>query len=175
MVMLDTQYRMDPAICGLISEPMYGGLLRTAINRPEPKQNPPSPYDGPLTIVDTSDLWPFESVNAFYSRFNLVHALLARNLAWHFRKQGYVLSSADLGICTPYAAQARLISKLLDGENLGTLVQVGTVHSFQGDERETIVLELPEGYGGGPHSRLPPTEVALPIRRCARGQSVGGF
>ena len=49
---------------------------------------------------------------------------------------------------TPYAAQARLISKLLDGENLGTLVQVGTVHSFQGDERETIVLELPEGYGG---------------------------
>lgn len=148
MVMLDTQYRMDPAICGLISEPMYGGLLRTAINKPEPKQNPPSPYDGPLTIVDTSDLWPFESVNAFYSRFNLVHALLARNLAWHFRKQGYVLSSADLGICTPYAAQARLISKLLDGENLGTLVQVGTVHSFQGDERETIVLELPEGYGG---------------------------
>ncbi|MGC2079648.1 MAG: AAA domain-containing protein, partial [Xanthobacteraceae bacterium] len=148
MVMLDTQYRMAPAICGLISEPMYGGLLRTAINRPEPKQNPPPPYDGPLTIVDTSDLWPFESVNAFYSRFNLVHALLARNLAWHFRKQGYVQRSADLGICTPYAAQARLISKLLDGENLGTFVQVGTVHSFQGDERETIVLELPEGYGG---------------------------
>jgi AAA domain len=53
-----------------------------------------------------------------------------------------------LGVCTPYAAQARLIRHLLDGENLGTLVQVGTVHSFQGDERETLLLELPEGYGG---------------------------
>ena len=35
------------------------------------------PYDGALTIIDTSDLWPFESVNAFKSRFNLMHALLA--------------------------------------------------------------------------------------------------
>jgi hypothetical protein len=151
MVMLDTQYRMNKAICGLISEPMYGGLLETATTdkeAPQSTQRPPPPYDGTLTIIDTSDLWPFESVNAFFSRFNLMHALLARNLAWHLHRQGYIQTKQDLAICTPYAAQARLISKLLDGENLGSLVQVGTVHSFQGDERDAIVLELPEGHGG---------------------------
>ncbi len=150
MVMLDTQHRMDKAICGLISEPMYGGLLETAADKeaPQSTRKPPPPYDGTLTIIDTSDLWPFESVNAFFSRFNLMHALLARNLAWHLHRRGYIQTKQDLAICTPYAAQARLINKLLDGENLGSLVQVGTVHSFQGDERDAIVLELPEGHGG---------------------------
>src|SRR5208283_4763804 len=83
MVMLDTQHRMDQRICGLISDVMYEGRLRTASGRPATGNAPPAPWDGPLTIVDTSDLWPFESVNAFHSRFNLMHALLVRNLAWH--------------------------------------------------------------------------------------------
>jgi hypothetical protein len=147
MVMLHTQRRMDRAICELISEPMYGGDLETGVKKEWPRK-PPTPYDGTLTIVDTSDLWPFESVNAFFSRFNIMHALLARNLAWHFNRQGYIQSNTDLAICTPYAAQSKLIRKLLDGEGLERLVQVGTVHSFQGDERNAIVLELPESYGG---------------------------
>ena len=148
MVMLRTQYRMDKAICGLISEPMYSGRLDTAVEKEGPQTRAPAPYDGALTIIDTSDLWPFESVNAFRSRFNLMHALLARNLAWHFDGEGYIQSSADLAICTPYAAQSRLIRKLIDGEKLGSFVQVGTVHSFQGDERNAILLDLPESYGG---------------------------
>ena len=69
-----------------------------------------------------------------------MHALLVRDLAWHFQRQGYIQSSSELAICTPYAAQSRLIRKLVEGEGLGTLVQVGTVHSFQGDERKAIVL-----------------------------------
>ena len=150
MVMLDTQYRMDDSICALISESMYRGRLKTAA-RPTPAELrtvPPAPYDGALTIIDTSDLWPFESVNAFFSRFNLMHALLVRNLAWHFQRRGYVQGSDDLAVCTPYSAQSRLIRKMIEGEGLEKLVQVGTVHSFQGDERNTIVLELPEGFGG---------------------------
>ncbi len=77
-----------------------------------------------------------------------MHALLARNLAWHFHRAGYLKSANSLAICTPYAAQSKLISKLIQGEDLNKLVQVGTVHSFQGDERDSILLELPEGYGG---------------------------
>ena len=149
MEMLDLQYRMDKDICQLIS-PMYGDQLKTAaevVDRPK-TQRPPAPYDGTFTVVDTSDLWPFESVNAYYSRFNLMHALLVRNLAWHFRRQGYIRGRGDLAVCTPYTAQAKLISKLLDYEQLGDLVQVGTVHSFQGDERNEFVPELPEGHGG---------------------------
>lgn len=150
MVILDTQYRMHESICGLISDVMYNGWLKTASDRHAPERPAlPAPWNRPLTVVDTSDLWPFESVNAFHSRFNLMHALLARNLAWHLQKEGYVCDNRDLAICTPYAAQSRLIRKLLEGEGLGNLIPVGTVHSFQGDQRNAIVLELPEGHGGG--------------------------
>jgi hypothetical protein len=150
MVMLKAQYRMDDDICQLISGPMYNGDLTTATERVGRKKStaPPAPYDGTLTVVDTSDLWPFESVNAFYSRFNLMHALLVRNLAWHFRQRGYVREREDLAVCTPYAAQAKLIRRLIDNEEGGAVIQVGTVHTFQGDERKTLVLELPEGHGG---------------------------
>ena len=87
-------------------------------------------------------------MNAFHSRFNLMHALLVRNLAWHLGKEGYIRGSDDLAVCTPYAAQSKLIRQLLDGEEVRGPVQVGTVHSFQGDERNAVVLELPEGHGG---------------------------
>lgn len=150
MVMLNKQRRMDRVICSLISEPMYDGLLetQTETNKAAKTHKPEFPFEETLTIVDTSDLWPFESVNAFYSRFNLMHALLTRNLAWYLHGKGYIESEKDLAICTPYAAQSKLIGKLIDTEGLGKLVRVGTVHSFQGDERNAIVLELPESYGG---------------------------
>lgn len=151
MVNLMVQYRMHPDICRLISEPMYRSALRTSPDRTVPEESAalPPPYDGTLTVVDTSDLWPFESVNAFRSRFNLMHALLVRNLVWHFRQRGYVQEGGDLAVCTPYTAQAKLIRKLLDKDDPTGNVQVGVVHSLQGDERKTIVLELPEGHGGG--------------------------
>lgn len=151
MVALESQYRMQEEICNLISGPMYDGRLTTAKNQ-NSERTPalPSPYNGPITVVDTSELWPFETVNAFYSRFNLMHALLVRNLAWYFSKQGYISNQIDLGICTPYSAHSKLIRKLIDQEGIvSTKVQVGTVHSFQGDERNTIVIDIPEGIGGG--------------------------
>jgi hypothetical protein len=100
---LMVQHRMHDDICQLISEPMYGSALRTSPDRiaPEESTAPPPPYSGTLTLVDTSDLWPFESVNAFGSRFNLMHALLVRNLVWHFRERGYVRYQEDLAVCTP--------------------------------------------------------------------------
>lgn len=149
---LSIQYRMDTAICDLISTPMYGdmGGLKTATEHPnEPSICPPRPFDGTLTIIDTSELWPFESVTAFRSRFNLMHALLARNLAWHLNQSGYINGvKKRLGICTPYAAQAKLIQKLLDGEGLENLITAGTVHRYQGDESRMMVLDIPESHGG---------------------------
>ena len=147
--MLSTQYRMRPEICDLISGPMYEHDLKTAPERKTPSGDlPPNPFEKPLTIIDTSDLWPFESQNAFFSRFNLLHALLARNLVWEFRENGVIEDNHDLGICTPYAAQARLIGKLLEGNDVARFVQASTIHRFQGDERRIMLLEIPESHGG---------------------------
>lgn len=147
--MLTDQHRMRSEICDLISEPMYKGRLVTAARRETVEgQLPPEPFDSSLTIIDTSALGPFESQNAFFSRFNLLHALLARNLVWHFQQEGVIRTNLDLGICTPYAAQARLIQKLLEGDGLDESVHAGTVHRLQGDERRIVLLEIPESPGG---------------------------
>jgi len=148
LVMLGVQYRMHDSICRLITDPMYGGQLSTAPDRRNEAEPSPASFDQPLTIIDTSDLWPFESQNVFFSRFNLMHALLVRNLAFHLAKAGMLQDNRVLGICTPYAAQAKIIGKLIEGEKLTDLVQVGTVHSYQGDERSTMVLDIPESHGG---------------------------
>ena len=146
LMMLDCQYRMHDDICQLIAKPMYSGKLRTAKDLRDSSDQLAVPFNQPLTIIDTSDLWPFESKNAFFSRFNLMHALLVRNVAFHFAKHGGIKDQKSLGICTPYAAQAKIIGKLLEGEERA--VQVGTVHSYQGDERDTILLDIPESHGG---------------------------
>ena len=149
LMMLGTQYRMRPEICELIAGPMYGHRLVTFAGRQSVQgQLPPKPFEQPLTIIDTSDLWPFETQNIFYSRFNLLHALLARNLAWYMRREGVIEGKKDFGICTPYAAQSRMIQKLIEGERLDSIVPVGTVHRYQGDERRIMLLDIPESHGG---------------------------
>lgn len=151
LAMLTTQYRMHPEICGLISEPMYEGKLRTSPARKKVLGRlPPNPFEKPLTIIDTSDLQPVESQNNG-SRFNKLHTLLVRNFVWHLRQNGVIETNHDLGICTPYSAQARHIQKLLKEDNLDNLVQCGTVHRFQGDERRIVLLEIPES---GAHRNL---------------------
>ena len=173
LLMLDTQYRMRPEICHLIAGPMYDNRLRTAPNRiSSPAKAPPIPFDGPLTLIDSSDLWPFEGQTVFHSRFNMLHALLTRNFAWHLRKSGAIESSRDLGICTPYAAQARLIQQLLEGDGLDEFVQAGTVHRYQGDERRIMFIEIPESHGssrtlGQFVQGLPPDQLGARLMNVA--------
>ena len=151
LAMLTTQYRMHPEICGLISGPMYEDKLRTSPTRKKVLGRlPPNPFEKPLTIIDTSDLRPVESQNNG-SRFNKLHALLVRNFVWYLRQNGVIETNHDLGICTPYSAQARQIQKLLKEDSLDNLVQCGTVHRFQGDERRMVLLEIPES---GAHRNL---------------------
>ena len=147
LVMLTTQYRMNPDICGLISGPMYEDKLRTSsVRKKAPGHLPPYPFEKPLTIIDTSDLGSVESLDKG-SRLNKLHASLVRNFVWHLRLHGVVETNHDLGICTPYAAQARHIQKLLEEGGLDSLVHCGTVHRFQGDERRIVLLEIPESGG----------------------------
>jgi ssDNA-binding Zn-finger/Zn-ribbon topoisomerase 1/DNA polymerase III delta prime subunit len=149
LVMLDEQHRMDDGICRLISSFMYSGKLRTAAAVEARSIHIPAPLSGPLTIVDTSTLWPFETQTSSFSRYNLVHALVVRNLSSKLQESDYAANGTALGICTPYAAQAKLIRRLIDDEGLGHAVEAGTVHRYQGDEKTTIIIDVPESVGGG--------------------------
>jgi superfamily I DNA and/or RNA helicase len=148
-VMLEEQFRMHTAICGLISGFMYKGKLHTSTSVGDTTKVR-DPLSGPLTIIDTSSLWPFETQTANFSRYNLVHALVVRNLSRQLHEAGHIKANGDLGICTPYAAQAKLIRRLIeDSDNLKDVVDVGTVHRYQGDEKTAIIIDLPYSVGGG--------------------------
>lgn len=147
LVMLKEQYRMDDQICRLISSRLYKGELHTASGRSESKVHLPQPFDGPLTIVDTSPIWPFVNRDPFNSRYNLMNALAVRNLCRFLDSNGYLLDASRLGVCTPYAAQSKVLQRILAGSNLNSMIEAGTVHRFQGDEKDIIVLDIPDSHG----------------------------
>jgi hypothetical protein len=149
VVMLEEQYRMHKAICGLISDFMYRGRLRPSASVMAWPAKARDPLSGPLTIIDTSSLWPFETQTASFSRYNLVHALVVRNLLLRLHEAGHTNDGA-FGVCTPYAAQAKLIRRLIEDEKyLKGEVSAGTVHRYQGDEKTAIIIDIPESVGGG--------------------------
>ncbi|MFH1672749.1 MAG: ATP-binding protein [Pseudomonadota bacterium] len=144
-VMLDEQYRMDGNICKIISSRMYSNKLKTSPERNPADKIAPKPFHRPLTIVDTSTIYPFSNKDAFKSRYNLMHALAIRNLCLHFQAERF-LTPSSVGVCTPYAAQSKLLKKVLKGSDLG-MVDTGTVHHYQGDQKSLMILDVPDSLG----------------------------
>jgi len=148
MVMLRTQYRMQPQIRAIISSVFYGDRLRDGI--PEEtavKLNQPCPgvYAG---VYDTSAIDPWCSWTSSHSRFNLYNAVLAVKLC-----QIAIRDFENIGVITPYKAQTRLIKALVDTDptlrgfaQKGKVV-VSNVHRFQGSEKNLIVCDLVDSTG----------------------------
>jgi hypothetical protein len=145
-VMLEQQSRMHEQICGMISVPMYDNKLKTFDYKPTDIL-PPAPFETTLTVIDTSTILPFVNRDPVGSRYNLMHGLALRNLVHHFQRDGYLMSGKRLGICSPFAAQARLLKRLIADLRLGSLVDAGTVHRYQGNEKEMMVIDIPDGLG----------------------------
>jgi ssDNA-binding Zn-finger/Zn-ribbon topoisomerase 1 len=145
-VMLEQQSRMNDQICGMISGPMYSNRLTTF----DYKLNdiyPPTPFETTIAVIDTSTIFPFVNRDPTGSRYNLMHGLALRNLVHRFQNDGYLTSSARLGVCSPFAAQAKLLKRLVGDLKLGDIVDTGTVHRYQGNEKEVMLIDIPDGLG----------------------------
>ena len=145
MVMLITQYRMQPQIRAIISSVFYDNRLRDGIlEEPAIKLNQPCPgvYVG---VYDTAAIDPWCSWTSNYSRFNLYHAVLAVRLCQSAIRD---FQAEDIGVITPYKAQTRLIKVLVDMDSaLRDKVTVSNVHRFQGRESDLIILDLVDSTG----------------------------
>lgn len=106
----------------------------------------------PLIIVDTADLhcWSGKQPGSL-SRFNFYSATVAVEIA--AMAAAILRKPADdsprpIGIVTPYAAQRRLLAKLINEMDLSEWVAAGTVHTFQGGEADLIIFDsvLDEPY-----------------------------
>lgn len=141
---LREQYRMDPKICDLISEIGYEGELFTSKDRNPKITQTPSKFTDSVIIIDTSSLCPFTNRDPFGSTSNMVHALLARNIMKEFIDTD---ESGSLGYCAPFAAQTKLLKKMVIGEPNEDQISIGTVHTFQGDEKNTMIFDTVNSLG----------------------------
>ncbi|MBD2213066.1 AAA family ATPase [Nostoc linckia FACHB-104] len=146
MVLLKTQYRMNPAISKIPNQLFYNGQLQDGSGveqRTMPiVQSQPHPGSA-LILYDLSQLSAFcFKEQQSHSRFNIISALVAVNLAY----QSTQTNNSSVGIIAPYNAQARLIQRLLqDLDITDKSVRVATVHRFQGAEQNLIIFDAVEG------------------------------
>lgn len=159
---LDTQYRSVPCVGRIFSEFAYSGKLKH--HRSAEEERPLDlPVEGlpsirPLTLL-RFPVSRFESIFKIKllekSSYQIYSALFVFEFICKV-VQGLKASGRTgfhIGVISPYRAQADIVGRLvgkLDKKALdGVDVNVGTVHSFQGDECEMIIalLNPPPGMG----------------------------
>lgn len=139
--MLDTQYRMHPCIAMFPSDLFYGGLLRNGVSAPE--RRPLAGFPWPREEFPVAFL-PIQGVEMDdgVSKYNDAEAAAACN-AVSLLLQGGQCSASDIAVVTPYAAQARLIRRMIRRilpDSGPPFIEVASVDGFQGREKEAVVF-----------------------------------
>jgi ATP-dependent RNA/DNA helicase IGHMBP2 len=150
-VMLEQQHRMHAAIMQFSSAAMYGGRLRAAPEvaghtLEELGAQADDERPGPFVMIDSAGKdWTEERAEAGGggladpSTCNPGHAERVAAEARRLLSRG--VAPSELAIIAAYDAQVRRLRQLLVAERaLG--VAVGTVDSFQGQEREAVIVDL---------------------------------
>ena len=141
---LELQYRMDKKICDLISEIGYGGRLLTANEQKSIDFHDLDWLNERTIIIDTGTIGPFLGLDGNSSRSNVAHAAACKSLTKEILKSSHDYS---IGICAPYRAQIKLLQNLINDEKATKPIQIGTVHTYQGDEKDILIFDSVESYG----------------------------
>jgi len=146
---LSIQYRMNPAIAALPNRLFYNGLLRNGENTKSNIYSDQWTQAHPIALVDTSSVQPWMNKGkSGKSRCNLYHANLAAAMARNYAEADETIT---IGVVVPYAPQKDLIISILEGsigdESIRKRIEVNTVHSFQGGEKDIIICDSVESEG----------------------------
>ena len=153
VVQLTTQYRSIPEIGEVFSKFTYDGILKH--NRDSASRKdlhlegvldvdslnilkfPVSKYESIYRCKRLNGTTPYQTYSAIFTMefaTYLAKALEANNKGERF----------SIGIVAPYKAQASLIDRLISSIEIphDVSVQVGTIHGFQGDECDIVLVVL---------------------------------
>jgi hypothetical protein len=137
VTVLDEHFRSDPHLVELVARRLYVGRLEPATRTP---------------VSTCRDCITVDRVDGGAEVDGVVHAEVLATMR-HVRalhRQG----AASVGILTPFRAQADALEAAVlaafTADDLRAMdLRVGTVHGFQGNERDVIVLSLGVGEDGG--------------------------
>jgi superfamily I DNA and/or RNA helicase len=140
VAMLDVQYRMHPIIGDLVSDLFYSGRLKHGSETATCERIAAlEPYTGaPLIVLDTVGRTTCHQGAAGQSRVNVKTGKICVDLAL----QAVASGAGTVAIVTPYVDQARAIRSLLKERPGGVpAIECSTVHRFQGQERDVVILD----------------------------------
>lgn len=152
--LLDTQYRMNEDIMRFPSNELYDGNLkahdsvRSLTLEDLPSVKPTDDTSVPCVWYDTqggdfpeksSDDDSHAMAESTGSKYNDMEVLVVVQHLQNLLQAG--MAPADIGIISPYNAQASLLKKTLQLRQLDG-IEVSTVDGFQGREKEAIIISL---------------------------------
>ena len=155
VTLLKMQYRMNEQIMKFSSEWFYHGMVESA---PTVSHRGILDYDTPMMWIDTAECdGKEEFVGENFGRINRAEAELTLQTLQQYLekigKQRILEESIDVGIISPYRAQVQLLRKELRKREFFRpyrhLLTVNTVDSFQGQERDIILISLVRSNDGG--------------------------
>lgn len=134
----DTQYRLEASLANIISTVFYEGRLKTAAL--EGAENVSS-NSRAFHLVDTSKYGPHleqKSGERGFKPINLVHQEVVERLVKNMGARG--IRMEQIGIIVPFrSAVYDLRNRLYDAGVRD--VEVGTIHTFQGREKDYIIFD----------------------------------
>lgn len=178
---LRTQYRMHPSLLEFPSAYFYKGIVKCAkeLQSSERRELPagfpwPEREDGsvlPLAFVHIGG--DLEMVHDFSGRSNPKEAELVVNIVMDLLGGGDV-EPQQIAVISPYSRQVDKIRGELGARNIRN-VKVGTVDSFQGQEKEIVVLSGTRSNAVGDVGFLrDPRRLCVAVTRAKRGLIVVG-
>ena len=185
--MLKVQYRMHPAIALFPSQTFYKGELLSGT--PPSQRRAPVGFDWPVPAVPMAfvNVEEGQERSDGASQTNQAEVQRVINIVKKL-SGGHEVLPGDIGIVTPYSAQARAIKKILRGNapertrfdapadpTSMKAVEVSTVDGFQGREKEVIVFSCTRANMNGNVGFLADTRrVNVMLTRAKRGLIIVG-
>eukprot|EP01062_Namystynia_karyoxenos_P080089 TRINITY_DN856_c0_g1_i1.p1 TRINITY_DN856_c0_g1~~TRINITY_DN856_c0_g1_i1.p1 ORF type:complete len:976 (+),score=282.90 TRINITY_DN856_c0_g1_i1:97-2928(+) len=173
--LLDTQYRMHPAMAAFPSQAYYNGMVRSGVTGAD--RPPASGFlwpqkDLPVAFVGVPEGREQTEAQGSRSFYNEVEGRMVAQCVDSFVAAGF--DPGEIGVITPYAAQVRLLRRLLQHHRTGAtssadmrarginsgpqadavpgamgFLEVNSVDGFQGREKEVIVVSAVRSAGLG--------------------------
>ncbi|XP_035673963.1 uncharacterized protein LOC118414200 [Branchiostoma floridae] len=166
--LLDTQYRMHPAMSAFPSQHFYNGQIKDGVEASA--RRPPSGFDWPnqnmpVSFVNVSSRETSRGTSKFNDEEVKIVIAMTEQLL-----EGGDIREDDIGIVSPYKAQIKKVTEGLDQN-----IAVRSVDGFQGQERDVIIFSAVRANEGGYVGFLnDPRRMNVLLTRAKRGLIVVG-